>query len=173
VGRGAPVRRDALLTAAGSLILLAALANASDTSALPADIERRLFERQVAAFAQEAEQIDGLFAQFAVFCDVEVASRDEGARDWFALWDDAIHADVSGGICQELFDRIVAKGETVKKGMAAAEVEARACLDPDTIRAIQRRYFMDWDGWELPAPRYPPRERPDPEAPGLPGILRA
>jgi hypothetical protein len=162
-----------VLPAAASLILLASFASAADDRGAPAESERWLFERQVAVFAQEAEQIDGLFAQFAVFCDVEGEEHEADGRDWFALWDNAMHAGLSGGLCRELFDRIVAKGETVKKGMADAEVGARRSLDPGTIRAIQRRYYMDWDGWDLPAPDYPSRGPSEPEGPGLPGALRA
>lgn len=163
------------LLASGSLILLAGLPGAANARAIAPDTGGGLFEGQVAGFAQEAERIDGLFAQFAAFCDVEeVAARAEGARDWFGLWDDRIHADLSGGLYQDLFDRIVAGGESVKQGMAAAETGARRSLDKGKIRAIRRRYFMDWDGWKLPPPDYPGLgRREDPQRPGLPGTLRA
>ena len=158
--------------AATSLILLAGLRGAADGRAIAPEAGRGLFEGQVAGFAREAEGIDGLFAQFAAFCDAEVAARDEGARDWFGLWDDRIRADLSGGLCQDLFDRIVAKGESLKKGMSAAETGARRSLDPETIRTIRRRYFMDWDGWNLPAPDYPGLGKPHPQGPGPPGTWR-
>jgi hypothetical protein len=155
--------------AARSLVLLTSLPGPAAQRAIGPDAGPGLFERQVAGFAQEAERVDGLFAQFAAFCDAEVAARGERTRDWFGLWDDRIRADLSGELCRDLFDRIVAEGESVKKGMSAAETGARGSVDPGTIRVIRRRYFMDWDGWNLPPPDYPGLGRPVPHGPGLQG----
>ena len=57
---------------------------------------------------------------------------------------------------RDLFNQIVASGEVIKNGMAAAEAVVRSTLTAGEIRDIRKLSLMDWDGWTLPAP--PKRE---------------
>ena len=139
------------------------------------DAARREFTLEVAGLAREAWRIDEVFAEFETFCDAKVGTRYENAREWFGLWERQVRAELAGGLCGELFDEIVARGEAVKRGMAAAESDARRRLDPAAIREVRRAYSLDWDGWTLPAPGFPRPPDPDPgpdAAPLLAGVLR-
>jgi hypothetical protein len=116
------------------------------------DVAREAFARQVASLAQEANRVDRLWSEFRKACNATVSTRYEGAREWFGLWGNDVHADLSNGFCRDLFDQVVGSGETVKRGMAGAEEAARRSLSPGSIRDVRLRYSMDWDGWDRPAP---------------------
>ena len=110
------------------------------------------FSSRVAALAQQAGYVDQLWASFASACDATVRARYD--RDWFSLWDTGgVDSDLSTGFCRDLFNQVVARGESVKAGMSAAEESAReASLLPGNIRDVRRRYAMDWDGWDRTPP---------------------
>jgi hypothetical protein len=132
-------------------------AKASPTTALrlqPSDVDEvsRGFSERTATLAVQASRVDELWRPFRERCDVKVAGRYEGAREWFSLWDAQANADLSSGFCRDLFDQIVSAGSDVNKSMAAAEEDVRNSLLPGTIREIRRRYSMDWEGWSRSAP---------------------
>jgi hypothetical protein len=110
------------------------------------------FNSRVASLAQQAAYVDALWASFAASCDASVATRYD--RDWFALWESGtVRADLSTGFCRDLYNQVIARGESVKAGMSAAEDAARrAALLPGSIRDVRRRYALDWDGWQRSAP---------------------
>jgi hypothetical protein len=119
----------------------------------PADASVRAYADRVAAMAQQANQVDRLWNDFRTACNVIVDNQYESAREWVSLWDDQARVDVTSGTCRDLFNQVVAAGETVNAGMAAAEESARkAGLAPGTIRETRRRYSMDWEGWGRSAP---------------------
>jgi hypothetical protein len=131
----------------------------SDTSITPpgnadparSEIKER-FADQVSSLSERARSIDQVWSSFVTSCDAKPSSSYEGGRDWFGLWDGRVKADLSNGFCRDLFNQIVASGEGIKKGMAAAEDVARKTLDAGEIRDIRTLKSMDWDGWALPAP---------------------
>ncbi len=126
---------------------------ATPTSADVAETEMRArFTDQVKSLSAQAKSIDQVWSSFVTSCDVTPASSQAGGRDWFGLWDGRVRADLSGGFCRDLFNQIVASGEGVKKGMAAAEEVARKTLNAGEVRDIRALHSMDWDGWTLPAP---------------------
>jgi hypothetical protein len=121
--------------------------DASDAGAL------RSYTDRVAAMAQQANQVDRLWSDFRTQCDVTVDNTYESAREWVSLWDADARIDTSSGTCRDLFNQVIAAGETVNAGMAAAEESARqAGLAPGDLREVRRRYSMDWDGWGRVAP---------------------
>ena len=118
----------------------------------PSEVSRQAaFGRQVGQLSDDARAIDDLWSSFWNDCEVEPVAVGFG-RVWFGLWDDRIRADYSTGQCRDLFNQIVAAGELIKQGMAAAEDEARKGLTAVDIRDIRRAYVMDWEGWRLPPP---------------------
>lgn len=109
------------------------------------------FSSRVAALAQQASYVDALWASFAGACDATVRSRYD--RDWFSLWDaGGVQSDLSTSFCRDLYNQVIARGESVKAAMAAAEESARPALLPGNIRDVRRRYAMDWDGWDRNPP---------------------
>lgn len=110
------------------------------------------FSNRVAALAQQASYVDALWASFAGACDATVRSRYD--RDWFSLWDaGGVQSDLSTGFCRDLYNQVIARGESVKSAMSAAEESARTDLLPGNIRDVRRRYAMDWDGWDRTPPQ--------------------
>lgn len=113
----------------------------------------RTFADQVAALARQAAHVDALWSDFITSCSATVQSSYSEGRDWFSLWDGAAQMDVTSGNCRDLFNQIVAHGESVKTGMVGAEEAARkAALAPGDLRDVRRQYAMEWGGWSLPAP---------------------
>jgi hypothetical protein len=110
------------------------------------------FSERVAALSAQASRIDSLWSGFRANCGVTLDQPYDGSREWFSLWDEGVRADFTSGFCRDLFNQIVGQGETIKQAMAAAEDDARQALLPGTIREVRRRYSMDWDGWDRPAP---------------------
>jgi hypothetical protein len=127
---------------------LATIATADD----PPAAVKAAFARQVASLSQDARPIDGMWTSFVTSCRVKPVNANDG-RAWFGLWDGRVQADYSSGPCRELFNQMVAAGEVIKGGMAAAEDVARKTLTPGNIRDIRKVSLMDWDGWTLPAPQ--------------------
>ncbi len=117
---------------------------------------RDAFARQVAGLSREADEVDRLWSGFRTTCDATVGGQYEGGRQWLGLWTNEVDADLSNGTCRDLYNQIIGLGETVKRGMAAADDVARRALSPGDIREVERRYSMDWDGWTLPAPERQP-----------------
>jgi hypothetical protein len=110
------------------------------------------FSERVAALSAQASRIDSLWSSFRATCGVTLNQPYDGAREWFSLWDQVVRADYTSGFCRDLFNRIVGEGEAIKQAMGAAEDDARQELLPGAIREVRRRYSMDWDGWDRPAP---------------------
>lgn len=110
------------------------------------------FSQRVAALSAQASRVDSLWTGFRGNCSVTLNQPYEGAREWFSIWDDVVRADLSSGFCRDLFNQIVGQGEIIKQAMGAAEDAARQELLPGAIRDVRRRYSMDWDGWDRPAP---------------------
>jgi len=98
--------------------------------------------------------VDRVWSEFRKACDATVGAGYDGGREWFALWDGHVRADLSDGFCRDLHNQVVALGEPVNVGMASAEDAARRSLDPGEIREIRRRYALEWDGWG----RIPPKQ---------------
>jgi len=121
-------------------------------SELPRAEVRARFTEQVATLAQQARPIDGMWSSFVTTCNAKQSSSVTDGRDWFGIWDKRVTADLSNGFCRDLFNQIVRSGESVKKGMAAAEDVARKTLSVGEIRDIKKLNAMDWDGWGLAAP---------------------
>lgn len=119
-------------------------------------VARDAFDVQVARVGGQADRVDRVWNDFKSACSFKGTPR-EGARGWFAVWEGSIRADMSGGVCRDLFNQVVDLGEPVKQEMNAAEDVARRTLTPGEIRDIRRLYRMDWDGWALTAPK--PLER--------------
>lgn len=161
--RGAPGnwRVSAISTAAASSPTAIVGASPRSTGRLPTGERARVqarggFARQVASLSRDARSTDATWASFVTSCNVKPVSA-HGGREWFGLWDGRVQADYSNGTCRELFNQMVASGEVIKTGMAAAEDVARKTLTPGEMRDIRSRSRMDWDGWALPAP---PRREP-------------
>jgi len=114
----------------------------------PSEASLRAYADRVAVMAQQANQVDNLWSRFRNVCDVAVDSQYAWAREWVSLWEGRARADLTNGTCRDLFNQVVAAGETVNAGMAAAEESARtADLAPGTVREVRRRYLLDWHGW--------------------------
>jgi hypothetical protein len=113
---------------------------------------RRTFAAQVSSLSQDARGVDSMWAAFVTACAVKPVSANDG-REWFGLWDGRVQADYSAGQCRDQFNQIVAAGEVIKHGMAAAETVANKHLTPGEIRDIRKLSLMDWDGWMLPSPQ--------------------
>jgi hypothetical protein len=113
---------------------------------------RSRFADQVAALSRQAQPIDAVWSQFVTSCAARGPAETNGARAWFGLWDGSVKSDLSSGFCRDLFNQMVQQGETIKKGMAAAEDVARPDLAPEDLRAIKKLNSMNWDGWALAAP---------------------
>jgi len=114
------------------------------------------FSERVASLSAQASRVDSLWASFRSTCNVVMDQPYDGAREWFSLWDNVVRADFSTGFCRGLFNQIVGEGEAIKQAMASAEDVARQELLPGSIRDVRRRYSMDWDGWDRPAPEPQP-----------------
>ena len=127
----------------------APLAPASNAAALST-----FFADRVAAVAAQAAHVDRVWGEFRQACGVTVSGRYDGGREWFALWDGQVRADLSQGFCRDLHNQVVSLGEAVNVEMAVAEDAARRSLAPGDIRDIRRRYALEWDGWG----RIPPRQ---------------
>jgi len=112
-----------------------------------------LFANRVAALVPQADRVDRVWGEFRQACDVAIGARYDGGREWFALWDGHVRADLSDGFCRDLHNQVVALGEPVNLEMAAAEDAARRSLAPGDIREVRRRYALEWDGWG----RIPPK----------------
>jgi len=112
------------------------------------------FATRVAALAAQADRVDRVWGEFRKACDSTVGGRYDGGREWFALWDGLVRADLSHGFCRDLHNQVVALGEPVNVEMAAAEDAVRRSLPPGEIREIRRRYALEWDGWG----RIPPKQ---------------
>jgi hypothetical protein len=112
------------------------------------------FAERVAALAEEAGRVDAIWSHFAATCNVTLRSSYPDGRDWFSLWvEGAAQVDLSSGVCRDLFNQVVARGESVKGGMVAAEEAARkAGVSPGEVRDARRSYSMEWGGFALPAP---------------------
>ncbi len=110
------------------------------------------FDNQVAALAEEADAVDRLWGQFQATCSATSNVRYEGGRQWVSLWDGEVKADMSSGFCRDLYNQIINRGTVINEGMKAAEDIARKTLAPGTMREIERRHAMDWNGWGQPRP---------------------
>lgn len=104
------------------------------------------YSRRVADLARQADEIDRIWAGFRTVCDVRTQRRYEGSREWLSLWE-ATPTDLSSGYCRDRFNQIVTRGQSVNAGMAAAEADAARELQPGRIRAIQKRYSLEWSEW--------------------------
>jgi hypothetical protein len=158
--RGEPGRQRVsaiTLVAASPAPAKVSAAEASASGVPPADVTpvpvREHFAKQVASLSDQARGIDDVWGSFVTSCNAKRASKAEGGRDWFGLWDGRVKADLSSGSCRDLFNQLVTSGEGIKKAMASAEDVARKTMEPGEIRDICRRNSMDWDGWDLPAPQ--------------------
>jgi hypothetical protein len=151
-GSGVP-RVSAIARASGrsSAIVIAKSPQVSVRREVDVVAAREVFARQVAQLADDARPVDVLWSNFVADCRPQPVSPNDG-RAWFGLWDGRVQADYTTSGCREIFNQIVAEGEAIKQGMAAAEEEARKTLTPGNMRDIRKRHLMDWDGWALPAP---------------------
>jgi hypothetical protein len=120
--------------------------------AVPQALAKEAFAQQVALISERARSVDSQWTTFVSDCNAKTTSANDG-RPWFGLWDNRVQADYTKGTCRELFNQIVASGESIKQGMASAEEAARKTLTPGDIREVRRLHTMDWDGWTLPAPQ--------------------
>jgi hypothetical protein len=112
-----------------------------DAAALDAYADR------VAAFSQQATEVDRLWGETLRVCNATVDANYE-AREWVSLWDRQVRLDTSAGSCRELLNQVISAGETINSGMAsAAEAARRAGAAEGGLREIRIRYSMDWDGW--------------------------
>ena len=111
------------------------------------------FTAQVVRLGGQADRVDRVWNTFRSTCSFKPGTPHDGAREWFVVWEGAISADMSSGVCRDLFNQVIDQGEPVKSEMTAAEDVARRILSPGDIRDIRRQYRMDWDGWSLARPK--------------------
>jgi hypothetical protein len=105
----------------------------------------RDLEAAVTRLAAEARSVDSAYARFKASCPTATPARDEGSREWFALWDGAAVSEA----CAPPLDEIRRLAAPIRTGMLAAHEAARsAWVLPGTMREIRRRHAMDWSGWD-------------------------
>lgn len=110
------------------------------------------FAERVATLSAQATKVDSLWVGFRSNCKVVMDHPYDNGREWFVLWDQPVQADFTTGFCRDLFNQIIGQGEAIKQAMKSAEESVRDDLLPGAIRDVRRRYSMEWDGWDRPAP---------------------
>jgi hypothetical protein len=110
------------------------------------------FAERVATLSAQATKVDSLWVGFRSNCKVVMDRPYDNGREWFVLWDQPVQADFTTGFCRDLFNQIIGQGEAIKQAMKSAEESVRDDLLPGAIRDVRRRYSMEWDGWDRPAP---------------------
>jgi hypothetical protein len=107
-----------------------------------------VYERQLKAVSQRADQIDDYWSRFKTSCNAS-ASANGGDREWFGIWSrrPEFKAMLSG--CAEWLKDLVQMTGEVRGAMASTEEAARhAGVYPGEARDLRKRYRLEWDGWE-------------------------
>ena len=106
------------------------------------------YEQQVAALAQQANQIDAFWDQFRTTC-LGAPPRRRYDRPWFSLYDGTVAIDQGGPQCASwLGDLSQVSGDIGSAMRAAGEAARQAGVYPGVQRELRRRYRMSWRDWE-------------------------
>ncbi len=107
-------------------------------------------DRTVQFLASKADEVDRLYKRYTRYCIGQPTSGQSYGRDWSGYWSaPALVNNESSSECSDMLDDIVRRAAEIKSGMQFALEKARqAGVYPGDRRKIQRKYNMDWPGWE-------------------------
>ncbi|MBS1818063.1 MAG: trypsin-like peptidase domain-containing protein [Acidobacteria bacterium] len=120
----------------------------SDTERLRRQGEEQ-FERTVTTLSHAADGLDAEWLRFKRNCGQPSAGSRSAGREWFGIWNAARDDAAISASCRSLRDYVAGQGASISSAMTeAAEAARRSGVFPGTVRTVQQRYGMDWDGWE-------------------------
>jgi S1-C subfamily serine protease len=143
---GAPAADPASPRAGGALAGFGAAKSGADVQR---DAGEQTFDREMAAAAQKARQIDGYWDRYQGTC----APRPwrGGDRAWFGLGDDPAAAAPTGRSqnCPYWLNDLRTMSREFEAAMRmAADNARRAGVYPGTLRDVRRRHRLDWTGFD-------------------------
>jgi S1-C subfamily serine protease len=105
------------------------------------------FERDIAALAQQAAQVDGYWDRFTSSCAPR--PRQSGDRGWFGLANGRVEYTGRDRNCPYWLNDMNSMSREFEAGMRAiGENARRAGVFPGTLRDVRRKYKLDWSGFD-------------------------
>jgi hypothetical protein len=105
------------------------------------------FERDVAALAQQALQIDGYWQRFYASCGPR--QRESGDRGWFGVAEGQLDYAGRDRNCPYWLNDLNSMSRQFNTAMrGVADAARRAGVFPGTMREVRRKYKLDWSGFD-------------------------
>lgn len=105
------------------------------------------FERDIAALAQQAAQVDSYWERFITSCAPR--PRLSGDRGWFGLTDVRLEYTGRDRNCPYWLNDMNSMSREFEAGMRTiGENARRAGVFPGTLRDVRRKYKLDWSGFD-------------------------
>jgi len=107
----------------------------------------QIFERTMAALAEQAAQVDGHWQRFTSACAPR--PRPGGDREWFGLSEGRVEYTSRDRNCPYWLNDMTSMSREFDAAMrAAGEAARRAGVFPGTLRDVRRRHRLDWPGFD-------------------------
>lgn len=118
----------------------------SSADARRADGEQ-IFERTVAALAEQAAQVDGHWQRFTASCAPRPGRG--GDREWFGIAEGRVEYTGRDRNCPYWLNDMTSMSREFGQAMrTAGDAARRAGVLPGTQRDVRRRYRLDWTGFD-------------------------
>ena len=105
------------------------------------------FDRDMAALAQQAAQVDGYWQRFNAACGPR--RRESGDRSWFGVAEGRLDYVGRDRNCPNWLNDLNSMSREFQAAMGNAnEAARRAGVFPGTMREVRRKYKLDWSGFD-------------------------
>jgi hypothetical protein len=143
-------RADAAVSAAASTtsssVPITARPSESDAARTSGQAD---YERNVAALARTADQIDARWANFQRNCLVTPVNQGDAQRVWFVVRDTLPTFKTPDMWCTNNLQDFARFVQEFSGAMAqTSEAARRAGVYPGVMRETRRKYRLDWTGWD-------------------------
>jgi S1-C subfamily serine protease len=120
--------------------------NESDSNRMAGQAD---YDRNIAALARAADQIDGRWTGFQRNCLVNSVNQGDANRVWFVIRDTLPTFKTADMWCSNNLNDFAAIVRDFSRAMGEASDRARrAGVYPGTMREVRRKYRLDWTGWD-------------------------
>jgi hypothetical protein len=107
------------------------------------------YDRNIAALARAADQIDGRWTGFQRNCLVNPVNQGDANRVWFVIRDTLPTFKTADMWCSNNLNDFAAIVRDFSRAMGEASDRARrAGVYPGNMREVRRKYRLDWTGWD-------------------------
>ena len=107
----------------------------------------QIFERTVAALAEQAAQVDGHWQRFTASCAPRPGRG--GDREWFGIAEGRVEYTGRDRNCPYWLNDMTSMSREFGQAMrTAGDAARRAGVLPGTQRDVRRRYRLDWTGFD-------------------------